>query len=81
MKELNLHGFELTDAIIEIHFAIQECINEGDKIIELIHGYHSGSVLKNYIQSKKFIDHFQKEGFKLKRIKASNQGTTRFQIL
>ncbi len=80
MKEINLHGMELTEALIEIHYALKECKNEGFNVIEIIHGYHSGTVLKTYIQSPKFLKEMKKDGFMLKRIRSSNQGATRFQI-
>jgi dsDNA-specific endonuclease/ATPase MutS2 len=79
--EVDLHGFELADAVIEINYALKEISNNGEKVVKFIHGYHSGSILQGYIRSPKFLKQMKKNGYNLKRLKSSNQGTTSFQIL
>ena len=79
--EIDLHGFELADAIIEINYALKESSNNDEKVIIFIHGYHSGSILQGYIRSPKFLKQMKKNGYVLKRMKSPNQGTTSFQIL
>ena len=78
--ECDLHGLEQAEAYIEIIHALKECKTENDNKIHLIHGYHSGTALKSYIQSPKFLAQMKKHGFRLTRIKSSNQGTSSFVI-
>ena len=80
MIVVDLHGFELAEALIEINYGLQECRTDQENDIEFIHGFHSGSVLQSYIRSPKFIAQMKREGFNLTRIRASNKGTTRFQL-
>ena len=79
--EINLHGFELWEAIDEIIYKLEEYQAKGIREITLIHGYHKGQVLKNYIQSERFLIEMSKEGFKLKRIENPNAGVSSFIII
>lgn len=78
--EIDLHGLELAEAIIEVFYALEECKTANDSVLEIIHGYNTGSVLKNYFRSKKFIAQSKREGFQLKQLKPPNPGTSRFKI-
>ena len=65
--KIDLHGLELWEAIEEIVDKIEECQTKGIREITLIHGFHKGQVLKNFIQSEGFLKEMAKEGFKLKK--------------
>ncbi len=77
--EINLHGFELWDAIEEVIYKLEDCKIKGVQEIS-IHGYKSGHILKNYFQSEEFLIEMAREGFKLKRKQSSNQGVSVFEI-
>ena len=49
--ELDLHGKTLDDAYSEILYAINS-LDLSYKSILVIHGYHLGTALKNYIREK-----------------------------
>ncbi len=79
--KIDLHGLELSEAIIEVHYTLEECKSDGDRLLEIVHGYNTGRVLKNYFLSQKFLKSVEKEGFRLTRQKSPNPGTTLFKIL
>lgn len=76
--ECDLHGYELTDAIIEVFHALEECAVTEDQYLTLVHGYTRGSVLRNYFRSKRFLQVAAREGHRLQSIKTPNPGQTRF---
>jgi len=69
--KVDLHGFELWEALEEIVYKLEECKTRGVQEITFIHGFHRGQALKNYIQSEGFLKEMAKEGFKLKKKKQS----------
>jgi len=79
--ECDLHGFELSDAIIEVYHALEECAVNEDKLLEIVHGYYHGTVLRNYFRSKRFLQQTAREGYKLRNVKSSNPGKTQFLII
>ena len=81
MMEIDLHGLELWEALEEIVYKLEECKTRGIQEITLIHGFHRGKVLKNYIQSKGFLKEMEKEGFKLKKKNNPNSGASNFIII
>ena len=78
--ECDLHGCELSEAIIEVFQALEECAVNEDKILEIVHGYYHGTVLRNYFRSKRFLQEAAKEGYNLRKVKSSNPGKTRIII-
>ncbi|MHA1643108.1 MAG: hypothetical protein DRO88_02450 [Promethearchaeia archaeon] len=78
--KIDLHGMELIEAVIEILYCIREADLSTDNIIEIVHGYHSGYILKNYIRSKRFIQEIRKEGFIITPIRSNNPGVSFFKI-
>ncbi|WP_457556808.1 Smr/MutS family protein [Candidatus Harpocratesius sp.] len=78
--KIDLHGYELSDAIVEISYAIRELDLKNDHVIEIVHGFHSGQVLKNYIRSKKFLQDMKKDGYFLKALSGNNPGSSFFLV-
>ncbi|MBD3216058.1 MAG: hypothetical protein GF311_25825 [Candidatus Lokiarchaeota archaeon] len=78
--EIDIHGLHLWEAIDEILYFLEECRVKDIKEITIIHGFHHGRILKDYIQSDGFIREIKKAGFRLKRKMTKNQGETRFLI-
>ncbi len=78
--ECDLHGFELSEAIIEVFHALEECVVNEDKFLEIVHGYYHGTVLRNYFRSKRFLQGATREGYKLRIVKSLNPGKTRILI-
>ena len=79
--EIDIHGFELIEAIDEISYTLNICKIEGVKEISIIHGYHHGQVLKNYIRSEGFLREMKREGYELRRKCVNNPGVTNFNLL
>ena len=78
--ECDLHGCELSEAKIEVFHALEECAINEDKILEIVHGYYHGTVLRNYFRSKRFLQEAAREGYKLRFVKSPNPGITRIII-
>lgn len=76
--EIDLHGFELWDALEEILYHLEEYQAKRIQEISIIHGYHGRRILKNYIQSDGFIKEIEREGYQLKRKESSNLGVSCF---
>jgi len=79
--ECDLHGCELSEAKIEVLQALEECTVNEDKLLEIVHGYYHGTVLRNYFRSKRFLQEAEREGFKLRAVKSLNPGKTQFLII
>jgi len=79
--KIDLHRYELWEALDEIVLVLEECKIKGDSILELIHGFKQGQVLKNYIQSEGFIKEMAREGFNLTRSQTSNPGVSIFKLI
>ncbi len=78
--KVDLHGHELLDAKDEILLILEECVLNGDFLLELVHGYKQGQVLKNYIRSDRFIREMAREGYILARKQDKNPGVSIFEI-
>ena len=76
--ECDLHGYELSEAIIEVFHVLEECSVTEDKHLIIVHGYNRGSILRNYFRSKRFLYEAAREGHKLQSIKSPNPGQTQF---
>ena len=79
--ELDLHGYELWEALEEILYHLEECQAKGIREISIIHGYHGGKVLKRYIQSEGFIKEMARDGFQLERKSTPNPGVSCFLLI
>jgi len=78
--ECDLHGRELSEAIIEVFHALEECAVNEDKSLEIVHGYYHGTVLRNYFRSKRFLQKASKEGYNIRINKSPNPGKTQYLI-
>lgn len=78
--ECDLHGCELSEAIIEVLHALEECAVNEDNLLEIVHGYYHGTVLRNYFRSQRFLKEAAREGYKLRITKSPNPGKTRILI-
>ncbi len=76
--EIDIHRFELMEALDEIIYRLEEYRAKGIREFSIIHGFHGGQVLKNYIQSEGFLKEMAHEGFQLKRKRSSNNGESCF---
>jgi len=79
--ETNVHGHELWGAIDKVLSALEECRINGEREINIIHGYKHGQVLKNYFRSNKFLVEMSRESFQLKMKAISDQAVSSFVIL
>lgn len=78
--KIDLHGYELWEAIEEIILILEECKIKGESQLELIHGYRQGQVLRNYFRSEKFLDKMAREGYKIARKPSKNPGISIFEL-
>ncbi|MHA1585345.1 MAG: hypothetical protein ACTSVU_02590 [Promethearchaeota archaeon] len=78
LLELDLHGYELSEALVEIYMLIGEIDDSEQYEIKLIHGYHSGQVLKHYIKSTKFLQEMKKNNIHLTKINRKDPGSSSF---
>ena len=78
--ECDLHGYELLDAIIEVHQVLEECQLNEDQLLDIVHGYSHGSVLRDYFRLGQFIREMAKYGYTIKKIDFPNPGKTRFSV-
>ena len=67
--KIDLHGLTLDEAIIELRMGLSESLQCDDSIVEIIHGYHNGQVLKTYLHSSRFEADMLKEGIIFTRLK------------
>lgn len=79
--DLDLHGMEFAEAMVEIYLCLEECKKRGDSIITFIHGFHAGQTLKNSIRSPRFLSELSKNGYTLKKSEFKDSGKTTFIIL
>jgi len=79
--DLDLHGYELWEALEEILYKLEECRVMGIREISIIHGYHGRKVLKRYIQSEGFLKEMAREGFQLERKTSPNPGVSCFLLI
>jgi hypothetical protein len=77
--KVDVHGFELDGALLEIYMALEQCRLDGDETIEIVHGFHNGEVIKTYLGTPKFKKQVEAQGFFLTRV-ASIKGSTTFRI-
>ena len=80
MVSVDLHGLELSEAITEVYMTLQESRTDGDSFLEIVHGYHHGTILKSYFRSNKFIQAMRKEGYQLQPEKSTNPAVSSFTI-
>ena len=79
--EIDLHGLELSEAIIEVYHALAECKMYGDNDLTLIHGYRHGRVLQSYFRSPRFLADTQRKGYTLRAVKSGSPATSKYQII
>ena len=77
--ELDLHGFELDEAKMEVLQALAECRMNEDAVLDLVHGYH-GAILLRYFRSGQFRARMAREGFAIQRMEVMNRGKTRYHL-
>ena len=77
---IDLHGMGLWKAKNAVEEKIRESVMLGIDRINIIHGYHGGTVLRDYFLSKKFYIDMKIKGFYVKGIKMLNYGSTIFKI-
>jgi|TARA_B100000959_G_C14524115_1_gene436697 hypothetical protein len=49
---VDLHGLPLSEAKIKSQVSVAEAWSKSNSSIELIHGYHLGNAIKDYVQNK-----------------------------
>ena len=78
--EIDLHGMELHEAMLEISYALEECKTQDDHHLTIIHGYRGSGILKSYFKSRRFRRDVKREGFDLDFIKDKNPGSSSFKV-
>jgi hypothetical protein len=71
----------LDDLFIELPLQLEEALVLDETKIELVHGFHSGQVLKNYLNSCQFEHDMTRNRILITRIRGeSTEGSTMIQI-
>ncbi len=78
--EINLHGFFLEDAKIEILSTVDACKELGDNIIKFIHGHKHGTAIRDYLRCNHFLNDIAKAGHKITNRDFSDNGASTFQF-
>jgi len=78
--KLNVHKLFLDDAIEEIMIKFDECVELGDKSLEIIHGQKHGTRIKDYIRSNGFLKEVARNGYEIISKNFSDGGVTIFQL-
>ena len=72
---LDLHGFDLEEAKLEVILYLTNFEMTGFAGLILIHGYKHGQILKNYFRSETFIREMKDAGFEINLINTDNPGS------
>lgn len=72
---LDLHGFDLEGAKLEVILYLTNFEMTGFEGLILIHGYKRGQTLKNYFRSETFIREMKNAGFEINLINTDNPGS------
>lgn len=78
--KINLHEHTLEQAKIRIFNDLAQCWKSRDSEIEIVHGHIHGTVLKDYIESVKFLNEADENGFILVKRKDPNPGSSKFHL-
>ena len=69
-KVIDLHGFSLFEAKVELIEAIIEA-RELERPLRIIHGYNRGTSIRSFIRNGALARRISKEGFEIRIIKDS----------
>ena len=74
--EIDLHGYKLVEAKLEMQDIFQECYDADEKEINIIHGWKQGQVLRNYFRSNRFLSEMKKQGILIVERRYISEGET-----
>ena len=81
MITIDLHGMTLDDLFIELPLQLEEALFLEETKVELVHGFHNGQVLKNYLNSCQFEHDMARNRICITRIRGeSTEGSTMIHI-
>ena len=78
--ELNLHGYLLEDAKLEILNTIEDCNELGDNILKIIHGHKHGTAIRDYVRSNRFLNDISKLKCEITSKDFSDEGVSVFHL-
>ena len=78
--QIDLHGFEVVDAKIEIYQALNECKAVGDSVLQCVHGFRHGRAIRNAIRSNKFLAHLKRKGYQISDVIHRSEAITEFRL-
>ncbi len=78
--ELNVHKLTVEEAIEEIMFKFEECVEIGDSTLKIIHGHKHGTRIKDNIRSNGFLKEATRIGCKIISKNYSDAGVTIFKF-
>ena len=80
--QIDLHGYYLAEAIEDVCWRASEAILSGDKVLEIVHGYHHGQVLKNHFRSNAFKQEMRRIGIQIQyQPNSSDEGCSVFTMI
>ncbi len=78
--ELNVHKLTVEEAIEEIMFKFDECVEIGENTLKIIHGHKHGTRIKDNIRSNGFLKKTSRIGYKIVSKNYSDAGVTIFKF-
>jgi len=78
--ELNVHKLTVEEAIEEIMFKFEECVEIGENTLKIIHGHKHGTRIKDSIRSNGFLKEVARNGYKIVSKNYSDAGVTILQF-
>jgi len=75
--DIDLHGRELAEAVVEVFQGLAECKEMGDQFLNIVHGHTHGQTLQQYFRSEKFRASIRRSGYKIKDIIPLSPAITR----
>jgi len=72
--EINLHKHRLEDAKEKICYSLDECRDNMDGTLRIVHGHHHGTAIRDYIRSNRFLNDISKIGHSLTSTNFKDEG-------
>ena len=78
--KLDLHNFSLEEEKEELCLSFDECRENMDGRLEIVHGYKHGTAIRDYIRSDRFLNDIAKVGHAIISANFTDAGASIFQL-
>ncbi len=77
---IDLHGLTLKEAMVYVESKLEKCVYRGVSGLKLIHGYHHGTILREYFRSDKFKVDMKQTGLIISISNIKDLGYTQIRV-